>query len=102
MNLKRNTFVNQLDPVSGEIDGSICMQNREYGNVLLENDQFLEYQLNSTTSNCNVESLPGEIILSDLNSFKSTDLLSWAFQVAQGMEYVASKNVYYSNYTGFY
>lgn len=92
MHRERKSFVNQLDLVTDKIDPTICIPNRK-------KCETANSQADSSTNkheNSNgylLASYDGDYELTETEPLKSTDLLSWAFQAAKGMEYLSSRRV---------
>ncbi|XP_065201888.1 vascular endothelial growth factor receptor 1-like isoform X2 [Planococcus citri] len=102
---QRNNFINQINE-NGEIDFSITNNNRNY--------TVMNGRLNSTRSDSSVEETPigsdGYLISKDnepdwrsnyrgdyhnttVKPIKTADLICWSFQIARGMDYLASRKV---------
>ncbi len=84
----RTLFVNQIDPVTYQIETKI------------NKDQTLAAQSEVQTSEQIQDSnqppqdtYHGDYQPQDATSMTTTDLLSWAYQIAKGMEYLSSKKV---------
>ncbi|XP_076382328.1 vascular endothelial growth factor receptor 1 [Megalopta genalis] len=112
----RSGFINQIDPVSGKLDlsiglltkiGGVCVTNSNNRNS--ESDsvqchaQATDSQgvdmsagdsvLNSASTQPGWSNCRGDYKDSNLKPICTQDLLSWAFQVARGMEYISQRKI---------
>lgn len=90
----RNSFINQLDPKTDTINPTMCIRfENDRNNLKLENNK------NKHVKSNDYDEMPEDyykgdyLATADAVSLKSADLLSWAFQIAKGMDYLASRKV---------
>ncbi|KAH1027653.1 vascular endothelial growth factor receptor 1-like isoform X2 [Dendroctonus ponderosae] len=120
----RESFINQIDPVSGNIDYNIGadLLERSYSvssdtrRSTMRSQSMQDYRdrAHTMSANTQVTSLGDESVMlsnsnnsiqpewrlnyrgdyrGDVKPISTRDLLTWAFQVARGMEYLASRKV---------
>ncbi len=89
---KRDSFINQLNSISDSIDQSISMQKMGNSSTLQRQEDSTGTMMETSTDFQSYD-YKGDYQSTDTEAVKSSDLLSWAFQVAKGMEYLSIRKV---------
>lgn len=96
MHRHRQSFINQLDPATDQIDISITTSANEAYKIQKKRQRYLVHSFGNHIEASNgytQDECRGDYQPTDIKPIMTTDLLSWAFQVAKGMEYLSSRRV---------
>ncbi|KAL0273366.1 UNVERIFIED_CONTAM: hypothetical protein PYX00_006049 [Menopon gallinae] len=106
----RHKFIDQLDPVTGEIDVTKTSAIENYNRISVDSDPNSALVSYNTEMTCLSSersageensmnkpqwcaNLQGDYKRYDLEELSTSTLICWSFQVARGMEYLASRRV---------